>query len=571
MPIGNNAGGQLNLIMFELGMMTRDPFGSLPDLTRTIAVHPMVVVPSSIKYRDTSRGSVQETHDAAVLTIAGRAARELDLSGTFGVESRGLGPYIGTGELRFQRFYHEVVRLADAVTKAQVDAEKNPFRSPILSLQLKTYNPDLSSFFLNYYDLWHDISFAIQIPSFSWTRGHTQGGAVGMTHYQLNGREAGPIVTGGIGTSLLKGLFDVLTTWDQINELVKSYTLEAVTASLGAAVGVVTGQAADSFNAILAQVNSKAVGVTRLLAGFQTEPRQGEVTDTDSNDVVLDGYADYLGTSNDLAVEARAMADRVASIAPAALANPPGQVPWSTTLNEGQIDALEAAEQRELLHGVADAAAFQLAAGAFFGMGREEYAEWLGSNTRSGRGPNLKGSIQHTVTAWDSPNALESLYGVKFDVILALNQLLPDEALSTGRVLQIPRERTIGVQSQIDGLPVFGSHAGREAWGRDLAADLRVDSEGRFVILSDEDILVQGMEWLIAQFGDELMEFIAEVPDVPGVPEALLRQRLTSIFLSDRRFSDVAELSVVVNEDGLIEVESSVTAINGEEISTGGA
>lgn len=571
MPIGDNGGGNLNLIMFELGMLTRDPFGLFPDLVRTIAIHPMVVVPTQIRYQDTSRGSVQETHDAAVLTVAGRAGREVTLTGTFGVESRGLALYIGTGELRFQRFYHEVVRLADAVSKAQVDAEKNPFRSPLLSLMLIPYNPETSSFFLNYYDLWHDISFSIQIPSFSWTRSHTAGGAQALTHYQLTGKEAGPLVTGGLGTTLLKGLFDVLTTWDQINELIKSYTIEAITASLGAAVGVITGQATDTFNAVLAQVNSKAVGVTGLLSGFQTDPIQGEVDDKDSNDVQLDGYADYIGTANDLATEARSMADRVASIAPAALANPPGQVAWSTTLNEGQVDALEAADQRELLHGVADAAEFQKVAGVFYGMSRAEYAEWLASNTRDGRGPNLKGSTQHTVTAWDSPTSIEALYGVTFNTVLRLNRLLPDEALLTGTVLQIPRERTVGAQSQIDGLPVFGSHAGRSAWGRDLTADLRVDAFGAFVTIADEDVLVQGMEWLIAQFSDELMEFLAQVPDIPGAQEQLLRQRLTSIFLSDPRFSDIAELAITVDGNGLIAVESSVTAINGETISTGGA
>lgn len=571
MPIGNNGGGQLNLIMFELGMLTRDPFGFLPDLTRTVAVHPLVVVPSQIRYRDTSRGGVSETHDAAVLTVAGRAARELDLTGTFGVESRGLGPYIGTGELRFQRFYHEVVRLADAVSKAQVDAEKDVFRSPLLSLQLKTYNPETSSFYLNFYDLWHNIQFSVHVPSFTWTRGHTQGGAQGMTHYQMSLKEAGPIVTGGIGTTLLNGLFNVLTTWDQINELVKSYTLEAVTASLGAAAGVVTGQAADSFNAALGFVSSKAVGVTGLLQGFQVDARQGEVNDADSGDVQLDGYSDYLGTAADLAIEARSMADRVSSVAPASLASPQGQVGWSSTLNEGQIDALEAADQLEALHAVADAAEFQKVAGVFYGMTREEYAEYLGSNTRNGRAPNLKGSIEHTVSAWDSPTTFEQLYGVRFDAILRLNRLLPDEALLTGTVLRIPRERTIGPPAQVDGLPVFGSHAGREAWGVDLAADLRVDSAGAFVPVSDEEVLIQGMDWLIAQFGEELLEFVAEVPDVVGVPEILLQQRLTSIFLSDRRISDIAGMTVTVSEDGTMAVDVQVTAINGETISTGGA
>lgn len=72
---GNNKGGQLNLFLFELGMVTRDPLGIVPDIVTTIGVHPLVVVPTTIRYSDRSRTTIAATHDGSVVTKAGRNLR----------------------------------------------------------------------------------------------------------------------------------------------------------------------------------------------------------------------------------------------------------------------------------------------------------------------------------------------------------------------------------------------------------------------------------------------------------------------------------------------------------------
>ena len=221
---GNNAGGNLNLFLFEVGMITRDPSGILPDLVQTVSIQPMVVVPTSIAYTDESRSTITETHQDSIITKAGRKPRRVQMAGNFGVESRGLGLFIGTGQLRFEKFWHEVVRLPDATNQHQVDDAKNVFRSPFLNLSLKPYNPERTSFYINFFDFWNDVQFEAQIPSFNFRREHRNGGASGLVPYNLNLTEAGPIVTGSLASTIINGLFQALTAWDDINELLKSYT-----------------------------------------------------------------------------------------------------------------------------------------------------------------------------------------------------------------------------------------------------------------------------------------------------------------------------------------------------------
>lgn len=116
---GSNRGHQLNVFVFELGMINRDPLGVLPDIVLPLSVHPLVVAPTNVRYQDGSRSYVGETHAGSIIHKAGRALQAVSLNGSFGVASRGLGTLLGTGDQRFRRFRHEIVRMADAVTKAQ--------------------------------------------------------------------------------------------------------------------------------------------------------------------------------------------------------------------------------------------------------------------------------------------------------------------------------------------------------------------------------------------------------------------------------------------------------------------
>lgn len=99
MPPGNNKGNQLNIFMFEVGILRRDPLGIVPDITFPLVIQPILTLPTRISYTDMARGGVQETTGGAIRNIAGRANQTVQMSGNWGVQVRGLGPFLGTGEL----------------------------------------------------------------------------------------------------------------------------------------------------------------------------------------------------------------------------------------------------------------------------------------------------------------------------------------------------------------------------------------------------------------------------------------------------------------------------------------
>jgi hypothetical protein len=575
MPPGNNAGGNLNLFLFEVGMITRDPLGLLPDIVRTVAIHPLVVVPTSIAYTDESRGSVTETHQDTLLTRAGRKVRRVQMVGNFGVETRGLALFVGTGQLRFEKFWHEVVRLADATNQEQVDASKNLLRSPFLNLALGPYDPDRTTFYVNFFDFWNDVEFEVQIPSFSFRREHRGGGASGLVPYTLNMVEAGPIVTGSLINTLINGLFDALTAWDDANELLKSFTLDAIVGSLGAVGGIFVSQFEETQRGIQAQID----GVRGLMSGF-VQPGVATITDPDQvgrstsgtiferPDQDQGGFSTYLTQTQELAGLSTDIADAIASVTPSEPVSDAGEIKWSDMQDEGSNRAVESVEAIADLYSIEDASLFQQAIGALYGMGRAEFQDFLDATGRASRPANLSGSITYRVSDIDIPESLEQRFGVSFESILAVNRLTPDEALIAGREIQIPRERVIGPQSFIDGLPVFGSHTGRAAWGSDLTLDLDVDADGDLVVIEEEECLQQGVSWIITHFSADLLELVNADGVLPIIRGPLLRKQIARILLSDKRVAGVEEIRTETDAAGRITVQTQVIAINGGTVST---
>lgn len=581
---GTNPGNQLNLFLFELLMITRDPNGLLPDIVQTICVHPMVVVAESIEYSDNALSTVTPTHDGVILTKAGRAPRRVSFQGTFGVETRGLGIYIGTGELRLQRFYHEIVRLSDAITAAQVAAEDDPFRSPIVSLLLRTFDPERSSFAVNFYDLWHDIKFECSISSFQFGKKVRRSAAVGLTDYTMAIQEAGPIVVGGVANALIGGLFEALTTWNKINALIESYTVDAIAGALVDAGGILVNQFQRSIDALTGWVDSATDGgdfrsawselkaATGLLNGF-VEPGPAKIPDeaspsssTNAREIPTTGLVGYLADADLLIESGTQIRDAYAAQALQELDAPAGQIDWSSQPGEGDLPTLSVYDRLHELDGVLYAARFQRAAGALYGMGREEYAAFVAAAGRSGRRAGLAGSITHTVSDTDTIASLVQQYGVDFDEILRLNQMHPEEALLVGTVLRIPASRVRTQPSRIDGLPVFGSHIGREAWGRDLRSDLAADSDGNLIVLSGEDVLIQGVDWIVLDASDELLRLASDLGPI-GV-EQVLRTRVAALLRSDRRIASVQDVKVGQLAEG-VEISAVITTINGVQINTG--
>lgn len=561
MPAGSNLGGNLSVFLFEVGFIdAKDEVGEGSPFT--VGLHPLVIVPSEITYTDTSRSPTLQTAGGAIKTSSGRALRRVNFRGSFGVESAGLGIYVGTGETRFQRFYKEVVRMGEARdtkdTKAAVDILRG---TPGLPLLLSRYDPDRHVPYINFYDFWNEREFSCTIRSWTDSRHHQKGGATGLVHYQMAIEEDGPIVVAGLGSKLIQGLFAGLTTWSAINDALESYTLGAVFESIAAIPNIAISQ----FNETLSAVNGQIQSATALVGGFT--PPSSTAVSTSATAAEVELLASFFSQSNDLATQSDDLVQTTAAITPITLDEATGAIDWS---DDGSPSvALDSADQLDALEDVADAARWQGAAGVLFGWDREEYQAYLTGQSEGGRGNDIEGSTTYTVVSIDTEERIEDRFGVSWDRILEVNGLTPDEALFEGTVLQIPVVRARGSKQTIDGLPTFGSHVGQAAWGTDLTTALDV-TEGDFQTLEGEDLLLQGSDWLISLFGEPLIGLMDQIPAL--LRPRYIRLQLESALLSDARITSIEDVGVVLESATTIaEIEVTMAAINGGEIQTGGA
>lgn len=77
MSVGITPGNQLNLIVFEVGILTT--FDGQRG-ARTICVHPLVVVPTLTTFTDATRTAVQQTTYGVLKVPGGRRLRMISLS-----------------------------------------------------------------------------------------------------------------------------------------------------------------------------------------------------------------------------------------------------------------------------------------------------------------------------------------------------------------------------------------------------------------------------------------------------------------------------------------------------------
>lgn len=557
MSIGANGGGQLNIIVMEVGIVTTEPTTGAEVVT-TVSVHPLLVAPRSIRYSDASRSPVMETTGGSILTRAGRALRTVQMDGMFGVESRGLGPYIGSGEMRFQRFYKEVVRMSDALSDDDVQAAVDILNgTPFISLLVKPFVEGYSTFYINVYDFWNDVAFQALVPSFGWTREFRNGGATGNISYQLVVKEVGPLKEGGLGNEIISALLAVLGTWDDINDVLGAYTATEIIDAQIAVAAIVASELADTVEAVNAQVQS----VQELMGGNTAASL--------ASDASNDGIASFFSNCQRLVEQGEeAVTALNQALGLGEFDNDSGAISPTSVDGEGSNRALDMAGRIADLEGVIDAGRFYQAAGKFFGMGRSDYQAFiLGGGALGLFGPDAAGSERHPVALTDTPASIERRYGVTWARILELNNLTPDEALFPGTVLQIPVPRPKGPQG-IRGLPTFDSHVGKSAWGIDLPLELTARN-GDVVTVDEEDVLVQGATFLVEQVSDDLLNAVKSVPD--AVKTRYLSRRLSALFLLDGRFTSTEDVTVAITPDGGFDVEATLHAINGGTITTGGA
>lgn len=605
--IGTN---QLNIYLFEVGYkkQLRNPVTGtlLPERTFFAGVHPLLVAPQRIQYEDMTRSPVLQTTGGSVETKAGRALRTVSMEGSFGVEARGLGPYIGTGEIRFKRFYKEVVRMSDAMFDSEVDDLVNALGDPSLAgaliqgalsgstpgiqAMVAPFDEKDSTFYVNFYDFWNGLAFQVQIAQFSAWREHRNGGATGLVHYRMQLKEVGPIVTGGLASTIINGLLTGMSFWSGVNEAVKSYTVGNIAQSFTNLAGpfiLLTENTRDAFNDQIDSarqlMGGKAgTGSSTKSGGQSVSGTSTSQTTTSSSTATTSGgasamatleaqqtIASYFPTAERLAAAASTTALDIASQV-SAFDSETGQIDYADQLAEGGSDDLARWDELVQMLDFEESVRFQPVVGTLFGMDRETYRAYIeAGGASSSSAPEISGTVPYLVSDTDTPATIEEKFGgVSWQRILAANRLTPDEALYPGTLLQIPVLRPRG-EPGIEGLPVFGSHVGRSAWGVDLAAELDGDGvDGDIMLVTEEDALRQGAEFIVDVFGEDLLKVVQDIPSQVRV--AFMQRQLQQLFLSDERIESVEEVAVQVADTNL-DVQVRLRAINGTtSISFGG-
>lgn len=528
---------QRNQIVFEVGVRRREATGLFTS--RTLAIHPLAVKPDSVRIQDVSRSTREQTSITSQLTRGGRQLRTWAFTGTFGVDVRGAGLVLGTGEQRRQRFYEEVVRLPDASDVLQLHAYQSaPLKTPGLADILRGVDPAVDQLYVNVYDFWNGIVFEGLVRSFSQTRAAGRAAASGATWYDLTVEELGPLVADGIAGDVLVLFKDALVTWQTANDVVRSYNVD------------------DLANALLDPLATTALqGVTESVRAVRSQV--DGVTSVARGGPASDAVTTFWQSTRDLEASA---ADLRASVRAEEL-QPSGQG-WAN-FAQGDPTVLRY-QQRADLVALADAARFQRFAGSLLGLSDEQWQALL-AGTDSPR--SSQGARTYTVSLGETGADIEQRTGVRWIDILAANNLLPQEAERPGTELRIPPGAVL-TPRPIPGLPTLDSHTGTSAWGRDLTPDLAV-ANGRLVVIEGEDLLQQGIDILLSEFGEAIMAGASTVPS--DYRAQYLAERVRQVLGSDPRVDAVSEVTADLDGQGAsVTLQAKIEPINGSTVRVGG-
>lgn len=552
MAIGANGGSQLNLILFEVGIITTMDGQSQ---ARTVAVHPLLVVPSASTLKDSTRSTVQQNAYGGLLVLGGRQLAHLSYTGTFGVMERALGPYFGDGATRAKRFYNEVVRLAECLRLNDVAQYIDTVTGSIgIRQRALNFNPAVDVFFVNLYDFLHNFFGQVLIDDYSINRTSDRGGATGLFTYQMSVSEVGPLVAGTTAGAVLDPIIRVGGRWRDINRQLAALDATALAEMRVSAAAIPVTLVADSIQVLA----DKAAGAAQLLSGARRYR-------TDSNAIALNGM---MGQVRETITSIRQARDSIRAVGRADYVPPQGQVKFFTQQNV-PTTALDRFDQLRQLCDTEDAARFQLVAGCFYGMSRETYQQYVESNGE-GSGPN--GVMKtYTVTSFDTSSSIATATGVAWSAIVAANGLTSDEALTAGTVLQIPGASVVARQTVVAGLPVFGSHAGSAVLGSDvLAAGTVSPTSGDLDVVVGPACLAQGIDILLDMASDNETSLMGTVASIPQAYTQLLTARYRSLLTKDPRIVSVDSVKIERNSTGTgYIVTPQVTAITGQQMSEG--
>jgi len=537
-------------ILFEMGVLrTITHYGRDVAIPVPVLLHPLAVAPNSIVWNVASSDDVQRTVGGATHVKAGEGPWNCTIRGTFAYSAKTLGLTSGTGIERRRRWENEVFALFSAVTKDGIAAvmRKGAIGPTSISIgnvlrqKLENFDPDRDVTYCNVYDFNAPHVHRIGKLTYSSTFNARGGGAVGVDQYQISFQAYAEPVRGGAQVDkFLAFLMDVLPVWQRVNSVISSTTTTALISAIGDLGEMGVSALAESIAAVAGQVSS----ATALMAGTLS-----------AADV---GLSQMLGTAGQAIADLKGIADDLAANAHAP-ATTVSDLDWSRDVSDPALDTFA---QTQSLWELIDALAFQQVACRFYGMSNEEGRAFLeAGGTLGGRPPDIRTTVVHTTTPRDTPASIEQQYGVTWQDVVRLNRRTTDELLIPGQEVGIPRVRSWGAQ-EIDGLPVFGSHVGSEALGRDPQYPPIVNSDGDYATVQGTDCLLQGAH--LRQYEADASAGVDD--DLPEeVMLSILSERLRGIYEQDRRVSS-ADVSVTSDGDATVTASIVLHAIDGTDV-----
>jgi len=544
--------------LFEVGILRRVP--SLPHLFRaeTLLVFPLLPGPSSISWSDPPRDDVQQAPGGSTHTKGGRGLASCQISGTFGVAVRAFGMVSGTGPERLKRFRNEVVALSSAVDRDEIEevvrdaalgvtgaaSDIGVQLGNVLARKLADFDPANHVTYCNFYDFMNRRFHRIGKVDLRHSLQARGGGAVEMQTYQLSFVAYGtPIVdeTGRVWPKAIQGLCDILPTWQRVNDTVSSTTL---TAAIENASVILDSTLATPLLASISAVSAQVESLTSLASGA----------------ILVDntGLSSLLGTCESLGSQLKVMAETLSGSEDAYAPDPTtSEIDWSAELSEPVLDTYTTAKG---LYEAAGSLDFQRISGRFLGMADDEYAAFLAAGGQAGgASPTVRSTVDHVVTVLDTPEAIAARYGLGWVDIVRVNRLASDQVVP-GAVLKIPRTRTWGTLG-IDGLPVFGSHVGDGALGRDIKLPMAADAYGRLETVQGLACLEQGTT--LRQYG--LAEQVLDGTD--GIPPegkaGIVSVKTRLVFAQDPRVRDVRVTATASANSASLALDVQLRTING--------
>jgi len=363
MPFGRNSGDQLNVILFEV-VMTTSLGADLPTLTQTVALHPILTVPTTLTIDDSTRSTVERNLHGAVHTIGGRALRPINYQGDWGVESRFFGPFGGTGVQREKRFYSEVVRLSGAVKQEDVDEAFAgnlglDISSALLAGSLARYNQLTDSFAVNLYDFYNGIYRQVEVMSYRKTRSYTRGGATGNINYSLSLREIGPLRVPLARVAALSGLLEAVGVFQDLTDIVKNTDVESIIEGLVSVVALPLAITP------LGPIADKVAQAIRLLGP------SGALLDEDARADLAANVSTMFGDLQTSIAELGEAAAIISANSPPSFDSDKGAMPFGTLALEDDVPALQAFEEEMELQDAKDALEAFNIAGVFGAWARQ--------------------------------------------------------------------------------------------------------------------------------------------------------------------------------------------------------